>query len=107
LLRHLSERRQVLCITHLPMIAAFATRHFQVRKDGRAGRTATSVEALDGDARVDELARLLAGARASATTRAQAIELLRAASTPSAAATPARAATRPRAAGKRRSKGAA
>ncbi|HET7904416.1 MAG TPA: DNA repair protein RecN, partial [Candidatus Eisenbacteria bacterium] len=96
LLRALGARRQVLCITHLPMIAAFGARHFEVAKSARQGRTATTVRPLEGDERVEELARLLAGARASATTRAQARELLRA------------AADGPRAAGpKRRAKGAA
>jgi DNA repair protein RecN (Recombination protein N) len=96
LLRALGARRQVLCITHLPMLAAFGARHFEVAKSARQGRTATTVRPLEGDERVEELARLLAGARASATTRAQARELLRA------------AADGPRAAGpKRRAKGAA
>jgi DNA repair protein RecN (Recombination protein N) len=83
LLFNLSKGRQVLCITHLPMIAAFPSRHFVVGKSTSDGRTSTSVQAIEGDARVEELARLLAGARATETTRAQAAELLAAAaSTP-------------------------
>ena len=79
LLRALGGRRQVLCITHLPMCAAFGARHFQVSKGVSDGRTTTAVRALTGADREDEIARLLAGARATATTRQQARELLRAA----------------------------
>ncbi|HEV8129367.1 MAG TPA: DNA repair protein RecN [Candidatus Eisenbacteria bacterium] len=91
LLRALGERRQVLCITHLPLIAAYADRQFLVSKGvSRSGskraateRTTTTVEPLGNDARVEEIARLLAGARVSDTTRRQARELLRAAQSPS------------------------
>lgn len=86
LLRTLGDRRQVLCITHLPMIAAFGSRHFQVSKAVAAGRTTTTVRPLDGGDREDEIARLLAGARATETTRRQARELLRAADAAPAAA---------------------
>ncbi len=79
LLRTLGERRQVLCITHLPMIAAYGGRHFQVAKRAAAGRTTTTVRLLEGADREEEIARLLAGARTSDTTRRQASELLRAA----------------------------
>jgi DNA repair protein RecN (Recombination protein N) len=89
LLRTLGERRQVLCITHLPMIAAYGARHFQVTKRAAAGRTTTTVRVLDGEPREEEIARLLAGARASDTTRRQARELL-AASGAAPTATPAR-----------------
>ncbi len=53
---------QVLCITHLPQIAACGHSHYRVAKAERAGRTHTTVEALWGPARVDELARMMAGA---------------------------------------------
>jgi DNA repair protein RecN (Recombination protein N) len=87
LLRTLGARRQVLCITHLPLIAAYADRQFLVSKGvSRSGskgaaneRTTTTVEPLLHEARVEEIARLLAGARVSDTTRRQASELLRAA----------------------------
>jgi len=79
MLRVLAARRQVLCITHLPLIAAFATRHFQVVKTEVERRTVTGVRLLDPDDREREIARLLAGARVSETTRRQARELLRAA----------------------------
>jgi len=84
LLSALGERRQVLCITHLPLIAAFAGRQFQVTKTSVKGRTATSVQPLKEEDRVEEIARLLAGARVSDTTRRQARELLKAARAPRA-----------------------
>jgi DNA repair protein RecN (Recombination protein N) len=76
LLEALGQRRQVLCITHLPLIAAHGGRHFEVSKSVQAKRTRVSVRALEGKERVEELARLLAGDRATETTRAQARELL-------------------------------
>ncbi len=79
LLQALGRKRQVLCITHLPLIAAHGARHFEVRKAVRAGRTRVSVRALEPAEREQELARLLAGDRATETTRAQARELLQAA----------------------------
>lgn len=85
LLRALGDRRQVLCITHLPMIAAFGARHFQVSKGVAEGRTTTAVRPLGGSDREDEIARLLAGARVTDTTRRQARELLRAAESASKA----------------------
>ena len=53
--------RQVICVTHLPQIAAMATRHYLVRKQEAEGRTNTSVEELEGDARVREIAHMLSG----------------------------------------------
>jgi len=74
---------QILCITHLPQIAAFADRHLHIAKrvEGRGGarNTRTTVAPLDGDARVNELANMMAGAKATATTRKQAKELIHAA----------------------------
>jgi DNA repair protein RecN (Recombination protein N) len=76
-------RQQVLCITHLPQIAAFADRHLRIAKqvEGSGGKrqTRTTVTALDGKARVDELAEMLAGKDVTATTRKQVRELLDAA----------------------------
>jgi DNA repair protein RecN (Recombination protein N) len=60
-LKRLASRAQVLCITHLPQIAAFADRHLRVVKAVDAGRAATRVEALDEPGRVEELSRMLAG----------------------------------------------
>jgi DNA repair protein RecN (Recombination protein N) len=79
LLQNVSNQRQVLCITHLPLLAAHGARHFVVAKDAVKGRTETSVRPLAEPERVDEIARLLAGDRVSETTRKQARELLRAA----------------------------
>jgi len=75
--------KQVLCITHLPQIAAFANRHFHIVKEvtgtGKAKRTDTTVQTLAGKQRVNELAEMLAGTGATATSRRQAKELLSAA----------------------------
>ena len=78
MLRALGARRQVLCITHLPLIAAHGARHFEVVKSGARGRTTTAVRTLTVKDREEELARLLAGARVTETTRRQARELLHA-----------------------------
>ena len=79
MLRALAARRQVLCITHLPLIAAHGTRHFVVEKTTTKGRTVTAVRPLERKEREEEMARLLAGARVTETTRRQARELLRSA----------------------------
>ena len=71
----LGQAHQVLCITHLPQIAALGDRHFQVAKALRGERTTTEVVALDGASRVDELSQMLGGATTSAS-RANAHELL-------------------------------
>jgi DNA repair protein RecN (Recombination protein N) len=60
-LRALGGRTQVLCITHLPQIAALATTHFAIDKAVRGRRTLTSVTRLDDDARQEEIARMMAG----------------------------------------------
>lgn len=78
MLRALASLRQVLCITHLPLIAAHGVRHFEVVKSTARGRTTTGVRVLSGKEREEEISRLLAGARVTDTTRRQARELLRA-----------------------------
>lgn len=75
-LRALSTRHQVLCVTHLPAVAAAAHDHFRVRKAVTAGRTSTSVEALSGSARIEEVADMIAGGAAHETARAEARRLL-------------------------------
>jgi DNA repair protein RecN (Recombination protein N) len=80
-LRALGARTQVLCISHLPQIAAAATTHVRIDKTVRQGRTVTSVSRLSEQERVDELARMLAGADAGDQARANARELLAAAAT--------------------------
>jgi len=78
MLRAIGQLRQVLCITHLPLIAAHGARHFEVVKSTSRGRTTTGVRLLSGKEREEEISRLLAGARVTDTTRRQARELLRA-----------------------------
>ena len=77
LLQSLGTRRQVLCVTHLPQVAAFADAHFRVTKHGDAddacGRTSSR---SPGPRRIEELARMLAGSAITAKTRAHAKELL-------------------------------
>ncbi len=76
LLRDLAGERQVFCITHLPQVAAQAHGHLQVHKASRDGATVTAVAALDREARVDELARMLGGLKITAQTRAHAEEMI-------------------------------
>jgi DNA repair protein RecN (Recombination protein N) len=71
-----AEGRQVLCVTHLAPIAARAGHHVRVTKSLRAGRTRVTAEALTGEARVEEIARMLAGERVTDTARGHARELL-------------------------------
>jgi len=60
-LRALGSAFQVLCITHLPQVAAYADTHFQIEKRVTRGRTRTTVRRLDAAGRVDEVARMLGG----------------------------------------------
>jgi DNA repair protein RecN (Recombination protein N) len=76
-----AKRRQVICITHLPQIAAFAGKHLTVEKEVLKGRTHSRVAAVDGDDRVRELARLLSG-KATEVALEHARELLSAAQEP-------------------------
>jgi DNA repair protein RecN (Recombination protein N) len=76
LLQSLGTRRQVMCVTHLPQVAAFADAHFRVTKHGDDASVHAEVEALANAARVEELARMLAGSAITAKTRAHAKELL-------------------------------
>ena len=75
----LSRRRQVLCVTHLPQLAAMADTHFSVEKGEENGRTFTRVVELDRAQRCAELARLTGGAAATETQLRGAEELLSAA----------------------------
>src|SRR5206468_4811030 len=67
---------QVLVVTHLPQVAAFADAQVAVTKDERGGRTVADARALDGEDRVVELSRMLSGQPGSATARDHAEELL-------------------------------
>jgi DNA repair protein RecN (Recombination protein N) len=76
-LNELAKVRQVICVTHQPQIAAFATRQLKVEKTRQDGTTVVSVECVEGEHRVDELALMLRGADASAHTRAEASAMLK------------------------------
>jgi DNA repair protein RecN (Recombination protein N) len=76
LLSKLGARRQVLCVTHLPQVAACADGHYRVVKKGNADSVSTGLMRLDAAARVEELARMLGGHEITAKTRAHAKELL-------------------------------
>jgi DNA repair protein RecN (Recombination protein N) len=76
LLKGVARAKQVLCVTHLPQIAAYADAHFLVEKRASAGRTSTTITRLAAQARVEELARMVGGARVTAKARAHAGELL-------------------------------
>lgn len=75
-LREVAAEHQVLCITHLPQIAALADSHYVVSKTSKGGRTRTHVELLSEQGRVEELARMLGGKKISETTRQAARELM-------------------------------
>lgn len=76
-LKEISCTHQVLCITHLPQIACFGTRHYSVSKQVRSGRTVTAVALLDEGGRLEEIARMLGGRSISERTREHAREMLR------------------------------
>ncbi|TMQ11784.1 MAG: DNA repair protein RecN [Deltaproteobacteria bacterium] len=80
-IRAVADHRQVLCVTHLPQIAAYADQHFHVEKTEIAGRTETHVHRLTAAARKDELARMLGG-HATSKAKAHAAELLAEAARP-------------------------
>ena len=72
----LARRHQVLCVTHLPQIAAHADAQFRITKRERDGRTVTEIEHLDREGRIVELAQMLGGEAGGAATLASARELL-------------------------------
>ena len=78
-LRALAEARQVLCITHLPQIAALAGSHFRIEKSAETDTALTTVEALEGDGVVAELCRMLGAEASDKAARRHAEELLAAA----------------------------
>jgi DNA repair protein RecN (Recombination protein N) len=77
-LRLLGDRFQVLCITHLPQIAAYGSSHFRIEKAVKAGRTSTHVVRVDGVDRETEIARMMGGAEVSAAVLAGAREMIEA-----------------------------
>jgi len=71
-----AERHQVLCVTHLPQVAAYADRHLVVRKRVDDGRTVASVNSLSRSGRVEELARMMGGRETTQVSRRHATEML-------------------------------
>jgi DNA repair protein RecN (Recombination protein N) len=77
-LRLLGERFQVLCITHLPQIAAYGSTHFRIEKGVKGGRTSTAVTRVEGPERETEIARMMGGAAVTASVLAGAREMIEA-----------------------------
>ena len=75
-LKALAKGQQVICITHLPQIAAFADQHFLIEKTERRGRTQTGVRRMEQSERVEEIARMLSGASLTETSRRHAEQML-------------------------------
>jgi DNA repair protein RecN (Recombination protein N) len=75
-LKDVSKHHQVLCITHLPQIACFGDMHYRVVKTVSGERTATSVDILSEEGRLDEIARMLGGTELTKKTREHAREML-------------------------------
>jgi len=76
LMKQLGKDRQVMAVTHLPQVAACADQHLMVAKRSDKGQTASTVEAVHGELRVAEVARMLGGEKLSVTTLAHAKEML-------------------------------
>ena len=76
-LRNVAKHKQVLCVTHLPQLAALANTHLLIAKEERSGRTYTSVTPLDLVGRKRELARIIGGANITETTLKSAEEMLK------------------------------
>ena len=76
-LRSVSRNKQVLCVTHLPQLAALADTHLLISKEERDGRTYTTVTPLDFEGRKAELARIIGGSNITDTTLESAAEMLR------------------------------
>ena len=76
MLKRLGERHQVLCVTHLPQVAAAADHQWQVSKAAKKGAIQSRVVALDHEQRVEEIARMLGGVKITDTTRRHAAEML-------------------------------
>lgn len=74
-LKVIAKRHQVICITHLPQIAAMADSHFEIKKSVEDGRTVTRIRALDEEEMTEELARLLGGAEITDAVRQNAREM--------------------------------
>jgi DNA repair protein RecN (Recombination protein N) len=77
-LKSLGTHHQVLCVTHLPQIASFADHHLLIEKRETQGRTRTSIRALAGKDRAEEVARMISGARLTDASVKHAEQMLRA-----------------------------
>jgi len=77
-LKKLSQAQQVLCVTHLPQIAAFADQHFLIEKREDHGRTKTQVRLLDDKSRIEEVARMLSGAKVTEASQHHASQMIQA-----------------------------
>ena len=75
----IARKKQTLCVTHLPQIAAMGDHHLLISKSVRGGRSYTDVRPMDRQHRIDEIARLLSGEQISEAARRNAEELLRSA----------------------------
>jgi DNA repair protein RecN (Recombination protein N) len=76
-IKNLSKRYQVICITHLPQVAKFADTHFTVTKTFKDGKTTVQVREIEGEERVQELARMLGGLKITEKTLEAAREMLK------------------------------
>jgi DNA repair protein RecN (Recombination protein N) len=77
-LKMLARSNQVLCVTHLPQIATFADHHYVIEKKAWGGRTRTSIRAVEGEERTEEVARMLSGAKLTDTSRKHAEQMIKA-----------------------------
>ncbi len=77
-LKALARSNQVLCVTHLPQIATFSDHHYVIEKKESAGRTRTSIRAVTGEERTEEVARMLSGAKLTETSRKHAEQMIKA-----------------------------
>ena len=75
-LKTLSKGQQVLCITHLPQIAAFGDQHFLIEKTEKRGRTQTDIRLMEAEERTKEIARMLSGAKLTETSLRHAESLI-------------------------------
>lgn len=75
-LRELSKHRQVICVTHLPQVAALGNQHLQIRKQADASHTVTHIQNLGPEQRIDEIARMLGGIKITEQTLSHAKEMI-------------------------------
>jgi DNA repair protein RecN (Recombination protein N) len=76
-LKSLARSNQILCVTHLPQIATFGDRHYVIEKKQSGGRSRTSIRAVSGQERTEEVARMLSGAKLTETSRRHAEQMIK------------------------------